>query len=471
MGPDSESRLSLLRGPYRLASWSICALVSLNAFEGMGVAAALPSAVGDLGGLADYGWVFTGYLATSVIGMASAAYLCDKHGVRVTILTAAALFIAGLLLAGTATAMLPMIAGRVIQGLAGGGLMTTVYVMVGALFPEALRPRLFAVISFCWVIPGIVGPTMSGALTEHIGWRWVFLGLVPVAVAAAALLLPALRAVRPAAPRTGNANPSRIRSAVAVAIGIGCVERGAQHPGAATLLAAAVGVAALAWGLRGLLPRGTATARPGIGAPVALRGLTAGAFFGVESILPLMMATQHGLGPLQASIPLACAGLPCAISSWWLGRVTGPDALRRRIRLARWGLMMVCCANASLIWLSQPTAMSWLMNPMWVLAGFGLGLAIPTANVLVLERTTEHDRAADASALQVADTTMSSLTTGASGVLVGLATRGLLGYSAAFAAIGLSMAALALLAAVVVGRLRVHSGLLPGGALIDGRFK
>ncbi|MBO4205186.1 MFS transporter [Micromonospora echinofusca] len=450
-------------------TWSLCALVSLNAFEGMGVAAALPTAVGDVGGLADYGWVFTGYLATSVIGMASAAYLCDKRGVRLTILAAVALFVSGLLLAGTATTMLSMVAGRVIQGLAGGAMMTTVYVMVGTLFPEVLRPRLFAVISFCWVLPGIVGPTVSGALTEHVGWRWIFLGLVPVAVAAAALLLPAMRAVPPPGPRTGNADPSRIRSAVAVAVGIGCVERAVQHPDLAALPVATVGIVALAWGLGGLLPRGTVTARPGVGAPVALRGLTAGAFFGVESVLPLMMATQHGLSPLHASIPLACAGLPCAIGAWWLGRVAGPDALRRRIRLARYGLVMVCCANASLIWLSQPTATSWLMNPMWVLAGFGLGLAIPTANVLVLERTTDHDRAADASALQVADTTMSSLTTGLSGVLVGAAARGFLGYSTAFAVIGIFMAALALVATVVANRLTSPSGIPLGRTAIDGR--
>lgn len=461
------ARPSLFRGAYRLVSWSVCTLVSLYAFEEMGVAAALPTAARDLGGLAYYGWVFTGFLAASVIGMASSAYFCDRYGVRVPVLSAVALFVLGLLLAGTATTMPALVAGRVLQGLSGGALMTAVYVMAGSLIPDALRPRLFAVYSFCWVVPGILGPTVSGAITEQVGWRWIFLGLVPVAVAAAALLLPALHSAGSPADAAGSARPTRIYRAVAVAAGVCGVQRGAQGVDAVSLVVAGAGIAVLVWGLRGLLPSGTALARSGVGAAVALRGLTAAAFFGVESVLPLMMSTQHGFGPLQASIPLACAGLPCAIGSWWMGRLSGPDVLRRRIRLARRGLALVCCADLSFVWLSQPGGLGWLMSPVWVLAGLGIGFPVPAANVLVLERTTDARRAADASALQVADTTMSCLATGFSGVLVGFASRGSLGYSTAFAVIGAVMAAVALLGVLAAGRLRI--GALDGTRCVTGR--
>jgi MFS family permease len=455
---------SLFSGPYRLVSWSVCALVSLYAFEEMGVVAALPTAVGKLGGLAYFGWVYTGFLAASVIGMVYSAHVCDRYGPRVPALAAATLFVAGLILAGTATQMASLVAGRVVQGVAGGGLMTAVYVIIGTFVPEAMRPRLFAVFSFCWVAPGVIGPTASGAITEHVGWRWVFLGLVPLTIAAAAPLtfaLPSAPGVTLGKPYPGGLRAPRIWSAVVAALGISAIQAGAERATAYSAAFVAGGVVALAWALRGLLPRGTGFAQSAVGAPVALRGILAGALFGVESVIPLMMATQHRLGPLQASIPLACAGLPCAISSWWVGRLSGEDAVDRRTSLARLGFGLLCLADASFIWLSRPETPSWLMSPAWVLAGFGIGLVVPTANVLVLERTTDADRSADASALQIASTTASCITTGFAGVLVGFASRGSLGYTEAFGVIGVSMAAVALLGVLAAGRLRLDVSRAP----------
>ncbi|HEY5231246.1 MAG TPA: MFS transporter, partial [Galbitalea sp.] len=234
---------SLFRGPYRLVSWSVCALVTLYAFEEMGVVAALPTAVGKLGGLAYFGWVYTGFLAASVIGMVYSAHVCDRYGPRVPALAASTLFVAGLILAGAATHMAFLVAGRIVQGIAGGALMTAVYVIIGTFVPEAMRPRLFAVISFCWVAPGVIGPTAAGAITQHIGWRWVFLGLVPVAIAAAAPLaiaLPSAPGVRSAG--LGGPRASRIWSAVVAALGIAAIQAGAQHPTASSVAVLGCGV-------------------------------------------------------------------------------------------------------------------------------------------------------------------------------------------------------------------------------------
>jgi MFS family permease len=449
---------SLFSGTYRLISWSVCALVSLYAFEEMGVVAALPTAVGDLGGLAYFGWVYTGFLAASVIGMVYSAHVCDRYGPRVPALAAAALFVAGLILAGTATQMAPLVAGRVVQGVAGGGLMTAVYVIIGTFVPEAMRPKLFAVVSFCWVAPGVIGPTAAGAITEHVGWRWVFLGLVPLTIAAAAPLtfaLPSAPGVAVRKPFWGGLRAPRSLSAVVAALGIAAIQTGAERATSSSAPVVVCGVVALGWALRGLLPRGTALARSPVGTPVALRAITAGALFGVESVIPLMMATQHRLGALEASIPLACAGLPCAISSWWVGRLSGENAIDRRASLARLGFGLLCLADASFIWLSRPGTPGWLMSAAWALAGFGIGLVVPTANVLVLERTTDADRSADASALQIASTTASCITTGFAGVLVGFASRGSLSYTEAFGVIGVSMAAVASLGVLAAGRLRL----------------
>lgn len=457
---SSADRRTLFRGPHGQVSAGICLLVSLYAFEEMGVAAALPTAVKDLEGLAHFGWAYTGFLAASVVGMSGAGHLSDRYGPRRPILLSVALFVAGLVVAGTATDMTSLIGGRVVQGLSGGGLVSSVYIVVGTLVPKELRPRLFAAIAFCWVAPGIAGPTLSGVVTEHISWRWVFLGLVPLAVLAAALLVPALSTAqrttrhRSGAPDAAERRPAHTVSPIAAALGIAAIQAGAQRrPSPQSLVAIAIGASALVWAIRRLLPAGTALARTAVGAPVAMRGINAAALFGVEAMIPLMMTTQHGLGPLESSIPLACAGLPCFLSAWWIGRLPAAGALDRRIRLAHLGFGLLAVADGSFVWLCRPDSPSWLMGVMWSLAGFGIGLVVPTANVLVLERT--NDGAADAAALPIADTIGSCLATGFSGVLVAFASRGTWTFTTAFSVIGIAMTGVCLLGVAVVGRLRL----------------
>ena len=448
---------SLWSGPYRRASSSICALVSLYAFAEMGVAAALPDAVVDLGGLGAFGWVFTGFLASSVVGMSSSAAACDRFGPRRPIVVWLALFITGLVVAGTATTMTALIGGRVLQGLSGGGLMTAIYVLAGTRFPAVLRPRLFAAIAMCWVVPGIVGPTASGALTEHVGWRWIFLGLAPLALAAAIGLAPALADADagggPDGGRHRHGRRNGVAAAVLAAAGIAAIQLGAEQLTGRSPAALAAGTAALVVALRHLLPPGTALLRSAVGTPVALRGLTAGALFGVEAVIPLMMSTQHGLGSLRAAIPLACAGLPCALAARWIGRLGGEHDLDRRVRRARLGFVLLGSATAAFVWLSRPAAPSWLMAPGWVIAGFGIGLVVPSMSVLALERAADARRAADAAALQIADTTASCLTTGFSGVLVAYASAAL-GFTTALTIIGATMTMKSLGGALGAGRLR-----------------
>jgi len=312
-------------------------------------------------------------------------------------------------------------------------------------------PVRLTAIAFCWVVPGIVGPTVSGAVTEHISWRWIFIGLAPVAVAATAVLVPQLSDIKPAP--AGGAKASRIANAAIVALGIAGVQLGTQRPSAWSPIAIAGGLVLLVVALRALLPRGTVSLRSPVGVPIALRGITAGALFGVESVIPLMMVTQHGLGALKASLPLACAGLPCALAAWWTSRANADHSIAMRVKLTRIGFVLIGLADASFIVLSQPSSTAWLMAPAWALAGFGIGLIVPPINALALDRTTDADRSSDVSSLQIADTTSSCIATGFAGVLVGYAIRGSLDFTTAFAIIGASMATIALVGATATGRL------------------
>src|SRR5581483_4970957 len=228
-------------------------------------------------------------------------------------------------------------------------------------------------------------------------WRWVFLGLVPFVLVGSALMVPVLRSLPAGSAEPGSrlADPRRIVPALGVAAGVSVLEQGGQHPSAPAVAGAVAGLAVVVWGLYRLLPRGAFVLRPGPAAPVAMRGLLAGAFFGVESIIPLSLTVQHHYGATEAGLPLTVAGLTWAVGSWLQGRDHPGSEERRRIRLLRAGMACIALAAGLVAIAVQPGAPGWLMYPAWSVAGFGAGLAMSTVSILLLKFTNDADRGAD----------------------------------------------------------------------------
>jgi MFS family permease len=300
-----------------------------------------------------------------------------------------------------------------------------------------------------------VGPLVSGTLTQHASWRWVFLGLLPFVAIGSALMVPVLRSLRPKSNRTGVlADPRRVLRALVVAAGVAAFEGAGQHPSAAAVALAVVGIAAVGWAVRGLLPPGTLVARPGVASAVALRGLFAGAFFGADAIIPLMLQEQHKLGATAAGLPLAVTGLTWGLGSWWQGRDVPRDDEPRRVRLLYAGFSCAAAGIALIAVTSLPAAPSWLSYPAWGIAGIGAGLAMTTSSVLMLKRTTDADRGRDSAALQLSDTTSAALTTGIAGVLVAAAARGTISYTAAFLVLYSVLLAIVVLGFAAITRAR-----------------
>ncbi len=456
---DDGGATSIFSASVRATSLGILVLITLIAFEAMAVNAAMPTAARELHGLRSYGWVFTGFLVANVVGMVLSGQLSDRRGAGLPLVAGLAAFTTGLVLGGTATTMTQLIAGRLVQGLGAGLIITAVYVIIGQGYRDDLRPSLFAAISSAWVVPGLIGPPLSGALAEHLTWRWVFLGLAPLVVLGGLLLTPTLRRFihreeGVAAGAGKGVGQRRLLRALAAAAGIAVIASAGQHPALGTLAAAAAGAAALGWGLRRLLPPGTATARPGVAAPVALRGLFAGAFFGMEAIVPLSLTVQHGFGPTAAGLPLTVTGTTWFLGSWWQGRRVGDDGPARRIRLMRTGFSLVALAAAGMAVAVLPGSPGWLAYPLWGVGGFGAGLTMASVGILLLRYTTDEDRGNDSAALQLSDSTSSALTTAIGGMLVAAAARDAISDTAAFVTVFALMGAVAALGALVAGRAR-----------------
>ena len=445
---------SIFSPPLRATSTGLLILITLIAFEAMAVAAALPTAARAVHGLGAFGWAFTGFLIANVVGMVASGQLSDSRGPRLPLVAGFGCFLGGLLLSGTATTMAQLVAGRVVQGLGGGLMITAVYVVIGQAYPERLRPPLFGATASAWVVPSLVGPAVSGALAQHASWRWVFLGLVPFTVGGGLLLIPVLRSLHAPDGAGKLGDPSRLLRAFAVAGGVAGLEQAGQHPSAGSAVLAAAGLAALGWGLRPLLPAGTFRVRPGVAAPIALRGLLAGAFFGVEAIVPLSLSLQHGYGATAAGLPLTAAGFSWAAGSWWQGRVDDSRGPQTRIALIRAGFALMAVAAGVMALAAVPALPGWLAYPSWLLAGLGAGLTMSSVGVLMLKYTTDTDRGADSAALQLSDATSSALTTGVAGVLVAAAARGAITSTAGFVTLDLLMGAIAGAGVLLAGRAR-----------------
>jgi MFS family permease len=418
-------------------------LVTFIAFEAMAVGTAMPTAVAELHGLAWYAWPFSAFLVASVVGMVAGGDLGDRRGPRVGLPWSVGIFAAGLVIAGLAGSMAVFIVGRAVQGLGAGVIVVLLYVIAGQAYEPVLRPRLFGAISAAWVLPALVGPLVAGLLTTHTSWRVVFLGLVPLILLGLLLVLSAGRTLgAPDKPST----PARGRPwwALLAGLGIAALQYAGQRLDAIAAVLAVAGVVALVAGLRPLLPPRTARAGRGLPAVVASRGLLAGAFFGMEALLPLTLTTVHGYSAAAAGIPLTAGALGWSIASQVQGRF--PNVPRERLLRAGFAVLALGLIGTALA--AVPSLGGWPAYPFWALAGLAMGLGMPSLGVLLLDQSPENRRGADSAALQIADVTCSALCVGIAGVLVAGATAGAFSMPAA---VGMSTAVLVVLALVGVG--------------------
>ncbi|SDX66615.1 Predicted arabinose efflux permease, MFS family [Modestobacter sp. DSM 44400] len=432
---------------HRLTTAGLLMLVTFVAFESMAVATAMPTAVAELDGLVWYGWPFTAFLVAQVVGMVVGGDVGDRRGPRVALLWGVGVFAAGLLACGLAADMALFVAGRAVQGFGGGLIGVCLYLVAGQAYDEALRPRLFGAIAAAWVLPALVGPLVAGLVTSAASWRWVFLGLLPLIAVGLALVLPALRGLPvPADPP----RPARARHwwALLAGAGVALLQYAGQRLDAFAAVLAVAGLTALVLGLRPLFPPGTARLRRGLPTVVAARGLLAGAFFGVDTLLPLALTAVHGYRPTAAGVPLTAGAVGWALASQWQGRHPGAS----RVRLLRAGFVLVAIGLAFTAVVAVPGVGGWPAYLTWGIAGLGMGLGMPSLSVLLLAASPEHRRGADSAALQIADVTGSALCIGLTGVLVAAATAGAFPLRVAVLVVVAGYAALAVLGALVSRR-------------------
>ncbi|MGB9754233.1 MAG: MFS transporter [Roseiflexus castenholzii] len=412
----------------RMLTVGLVLIIVATAFEMLAVAATMPATARELGGLAWYGWAFSAFMLANMVAATVAGPEADRRGVAVPFIAGTLLFVAGLLIAGLAPTMPSLIIGRAVQGLGSGIIGAVVYIIVGRGYEADARPRMLAIISSAWVVPGMVGPGLAGMITEHIGWRWVFLGLIPLPLVAALMALPSLQRLAPAQ-RSFDTHDYRTRSneirmALVLATGAAMTISGLGWLIAAPLTGIALiapGIIIAVVALRYVLPPGTLRAAPGLPAVIATMGLLNLSFFGVDAFVPLTLTAIHGLSVVTAGLALTAATLTWTAGAWMQERL-----VRRHPpgSIAAAGLLVMLIGIGATTTTIAPVAPPLLSIATWGIAGCGIGLAYSALSLAMLQNAASGHEGRASSALQIAGQLGTALGAGVGGVIIGSGEQG-----------------------------------------------
>jgi MFS family permease len=418
--------------------------VTFVAFEALAVATILPVIGRQLGDLRLYGWVFSAFLLASLIGIVLAGTLADRVPLGRPMLAGLVLFSVGLIIGGTAQDMVVLVVGRAVQGLGAGVVPAVAYVAISRCYAEQSRPRMFAVLSTAWVVPGLIGPGIAALVAAAVGWRWVFLGLLPLVIAAGVLVVLALRHVPPPASPGTAAVP--YLAALGVAAGAGTA-LASLSSGVAPVAAAGsiAGGALLAVSMRRLTPPRYLSARPGLSVTILSRSLLTCCFFAGDAYVPYAIVTVRHAPTTLAALALTASTLAWTAGSWVQARCIARWGPRR---LVRPGECLVAIGLGAMCVVLLPSVPAALAVVAWALAGAGIGTAYAPLSVTTLNLAAAGEEGRATSALQLCDVLGQALGTGVAGAIVAAASR--IGHGPAVA-LAFSFAIAVALTGVIVG--------------------
>ena len=160
------------------------------------VSTALPTIVGDLGGLQHLSWVVTAYLLASTASTPLYGKISDLYGRKPVFRFAIVVFLIGSALAGLSTQMWELIGARAIQGLGAGGLMALAFAIIGDVIPPRQRGRYQGYFGAVFAVSSVAGPLLGGFFVEHLSWHWIFFINIPLGIVALVVTDRALHGLR-----------------------------------------------------------------------------------------------------------------------------------------------------------------------------------------------------------------------------------------------------------------------------------
>ncbi|MGZ4392911.1 MAG: MDR family MFS transporter [Gaiellaceae bacterium] len=352
------------------------------------VSTALPTIVGDLGGLNHLSWVVTSYLLAATVSTPVYGKLGDMYGRKPVFLAAILIFLAGSMLAGLSQSMAQLIGFRALQGIGAGGLMVGAQAIIGDIVPPRERGRYMGLIGSVFAIASVAGPLLGGFLVDNLSWRWVFYVNLPVGALAVVIVSTRLHLHTPHTRHRIDFLGTALLSGGVASLIILATWGGSEYAWGSNEIVGLgiVGVALLTvfvwWERRAVEPiLPLHLFRSPVFSVANAMGFTIGmAMFGAIIFIPLFLQIVYGVSPTSSglrTIPLMAGLLVSMILS---GRTISRIGRYKAFPIA--GTAVLVVGMYLLSRLEVGTA-PWIASAYMVVVGIGLGLVMQVLVIVV----------------------------------------------------------------------------------------
>ena len=360
------------------------------------VSTALPTIVGDLGGLNHLSWGVTAYMITSTCSTPLYGKLGDLFGRKVVFQGAIVIFLIGSGLSGLSRSMVELILFRGVQGLGAGGLMVSAFAIIGDILSPRERGKYQGYMTTMFTFSSVAGPAIGGVLTQDLSWRWCFYVNVPVGAIALFVIGSVLDIPFPRVKHRIDFGGAGLLVAAVGLVLLVTVWGGVTYPWASAqvigLIAAALVVIGLfVWRERRaeepVLP--LRLFRNGVFNSTNVAGFLAGmAMFGGTVYIPLFLQLVTGVSPTLSGVLIFPMMVGVTISSITTGRL-----ISRTGRYKIWPLIGGVLMPIGMFLLSFMTAGTprWVSGLFMLPLGLGMGMIMPVLVVAVQNAVRQSD--------------------------------------------------------------------------------
>jgi EmrB/QacA subfamily drug resistance transporter len=350
------------------------------------VSTALPTIVGDLGGLNHLSWVVTSYLLASTLSTPIYGKLGDMYGRKPVFLVAILIFLAGSMLAGLSESMAELIGFRALQGIGAGGLMVGAQAIIADIVPPRERGRYMGLIGSVFAVAFVAGPLIGGFLVDNLSWRWVFYVNVPIGALAVVIVSTRLHLHTPHTRHRIDYLGAALLSGGVGALILLATWGGTEYGWGSNEIVGLgiVGVVLLAvfvwWERRAIEPiLPLQLFRSRIFSVANAMGFTIGmAMFGAIIFIPLFLQVVYGASATGAGLRMVALMVGLLSASILSGRAITRIGRYRPFPIAGTAVLVVGMFLLSLLGVDTPP---WVASAYMVVVGVGLGLVM---QVLVL---------------------------------------------------------------------------------------